>query len=284
VHFWDHSVPGLRWAWLEPGFDHPRLKGTPSLDAPRYTTPEFLAESAGAGVVAAVHVQAAAWSDDPVRETVWLDGLASSTGWPHALIGSVRLVEEDAVGVVAGHQVSDRFRGVRDLSVPVAALDDPALVDRFAELAPLAGTVELMVTHEHFPKLGVLAGRAPAAVLVLGHAGLPLERGEAYRATWQKAMTALAATRNVVCKISALASGSDPHWTVDSLRPWVLGCIEAFGTDRCMLATNWPIDRLHGTYDRLVDAYREIIAELTPDERGALLHATAEQVYRLGSS
>jgi predicted TIM-barrel fold metal-dependent hydrolase len=274
-------VPGLRWAWLEPGFDHPRLKGTPSLDAPRYTTPEFLAESAGSGVVAAVHVQAAAWSDDPVRETVWLDGLAAATGWPHALIGSVRLVEEDAVDVVSAHRVSERFRGVRDLSVPVAALDEPALMDRFAQLAPLAGTVELMVTHEHFPKLAALAGRASSAVLVLGHAGLPIQRDDAYRAAWHKAMAALAAIPNVVVKISALASGADPQWTVDSLRPWVLGCIEAFGADRCMLATNWPIDRLHGTYGRLVDAYREILAELTPDERGAVLHATAERVYRL---
>jgi predicted TIM-barrel fold metal-dependent hydrolase len=80
VHFWDHSMPGLRWAWLEPGFDHPRLKGTHRLDAPRYTTPEFLAESAGTGVVAAVHVQAAAWSERPERETAWLDGFAVATG------------------------------------------------------------------------------------------------------------------------------------------------------------------------------------------------------------
>jgi predicted TIM-barrel fold metal-dependent hydrolase len=274
-------VAGLRWSWLEPGFDHPRLKGTPSLDAPRYTTPEFLAEAADSGVVAAVHVQAAAWSDRPERETEWLDRLAATTGWPQAMVGSVRLVDEDAVDVVAAHRTSDRVRGVRDLSVPVASLEDPALVDRFARLAPLAGTVELMVTHEHFPKLAALAERAPEAALVLGHAGLPLERTDSYRAAWQRAMGALAATPNVVGKISALASGSDPQWTVDSLRPWVLGCIDAFGPERCMLATNWPIDRLHGTYGRLVDAYRAIVAELAPDERGAVLHRTAERVYGL---
>jgi predicted TIM-barrel fold metal-dependent hydrolase len=274
-------VAGLRWSWLEPGFDHPRLKGTPSLDAPRYTTPEFLAEAADSGVVAAVHVQAAAWSDRPERETEWLDRLAATTGWPQAMVGSVRLVDEDAVDVVAAHRRSDRIRGVRDLSVPVASLEDPDLVDRFARLAPLAGTVELMVTHEHFPKLAALAERAPEAALVLGHAGLPLERSDSYRAAWQRAMGALAATPNVVAKISALASGSDPQWTVDSLRPWVLGCIDAFGPERCMLATNWPIDRLHGTYGRLVDAYRAIVAELAPDERGAVLQRTAERVYGL---
>lgn len=284
VHFWDHSVPGLRWLWLEPDFDHPRLKGTPSLDAPRYTAAEFVAETDGSGVVAAVHVQAAAWSDCPTQETEWLQRLAADTGWPSALIGSVRLVDDDAARVVMDHRASTLFRGVRDLSVPVDRLEDPDLVDRFGELAPPAGTVELMVTHEHFPKLARLAAQAPSAVLVLGHAGLPVERTAAYRTAWQNGMSALAATPNVVCKISALASGSDPNWTVESLRPWVLGCVEAFGPSRCMLASNWPIDRLHGSYQQLVDAYREILGELVPDERAALFHGTAERVYRLTNS
>jgi predicted TIM-barrel fold metal-dependent hydrolase len=282
VHFWDHSVPGLTWAWLEPGFDHPRLKGTPRLDAPRYTTREFLAEAAGTGVVAAVHVQAAAWSDRPQREIEWLDAVAGESGWPHALIGNVRLLAEDAEAVVRGHRESSALvRGVRDLAIPATSLDDPDVVARFAEVAPLAGTVELMTTHEEFPKLAPLAHGAPDAVLVLGHAGLPLERTPAYRATWLQAMNRLAQTPNVVCKISALASASDPQWTVESLRPWVLGCVEAFGPDRCMLATNWPIDRLYGTYDRLVDAYREILSTLATDERAALFHRTAERVYSI---
>jgi predicted TIM-barrel fold metal-dependent hydrolase len=285
VHFWDHSVPGLTWAWLEPGFDHPRLKGTPRLDAPRYTTPEFLAEAAGTGVAGAVHVQAAAWSDRPQRETEWLDTVATETGWPHALIGNVRLVAEDADAVVGAHRDSSALvRGVRDLAIPATSLDDPAVVARFATVAPLAGTVELMTTYEEFPKLAALAERAPDAVLVLGHAGLPLERTPDYHAAWLRAMQRLAASPNVVGKISALASASDPQWTAESLRPWVLGCVEAFGPDRCMLATNWPIDRLHGTYARLVDAYREILADLTTDERSAVFHGTAERVYSIKSS
>ena len=45
VHFWDHDVDGLRWRWLEPGFSHGKVAGTGSLDAPRYTVPEFHAET-----------------------------------------------------------------------------------------------------------------------------------------------------------------------------------------------------------------------------------------------
>jgi len=282
VHFWDHSVAGLTWAWLEPGFDHPRLTGTPRLDAPRYTTPEFLIEATGSGVVAAVHVQAAAWSDRPQRETEWLDTLAAETGWPHALIGNVRLVAEDAGVVVRRHRDSSALvRGVRDLAIPAASLGDSEVVARFATVAPRARTVELMTTHEEFPKLAALAQGAPDAVLVLGHAGLPLERTHGYRAAWLHAMHRLAQTPNVVCKISALAGASDPQWTVESLRPWVLGCVEAFGPHRCMLATNWPIDRLYGSYPRLVEAYREILAPLAPAERAAVFHGTAERVYSI---
>jgi predicted TIM-barrel fold metal-dependent hydrolase len=93
-------------------------------------------------------------------------------------------------------------------------------------------------------------------------------------------MTELATAENVVCKISALGS-ADPHWTAASIRPWVLGCVEAFGADRCMLATNWPVDKLFGTYERLLSAYVEIATELTPSEQQAIFSATAERVHRI---
>ena len=91
----------------------------------------------------------------------------------------------------------------------------------------------------------------------------------------------MAVAPNVVVKVSAIASSADPSWTVDSIRPWVLAPVAAFGADRCMLATNWPIDRLYGTYDGLVAAYRTIVGELGAADRRALWHGTADRVYRL---
>ena len=72
----------------------------------------------------------------------------------------------------------------------------------------------------------------------------------------------------------------DPRWTVDSIRPWVLGCIEAFGVDRCMFATNWPVDRLFSSYGDVVNAYREIAAEFTDDEQRKLFVDNAKRWYR----
>jgi predicted TIM-barrel fold metal-dependent hydrolase len=73
----------------------------------------------------------------------------------------------------------------------------------------------------------------------------------------------------------------DRLWTVDSLRPWALACIEAFGVARCFFGTNWPVDRLYSSYDPVVDAYAEIIAEFSVAEREALFFRNATSVYGL---
>src|SRR5207248_5547394 len=126
-----------------------------------------------------------------------------------------------------------------------------------------------------------VARRHPDVTIVLGHAGVPVERTDEYFAHWSSAMARVARADNVVCKISALASGADPHWTVSSIRRWVLGCIDAFGTDRCMFASNWPVDKLFGTYPRLLAAYQEIVGGFGADEREAMFAANAERIYRI---
>jgi predicted TIM-barrel fold metal-dependent hydrolase len=86
VHFWDRAVEGLRWRFLEPDFEHPRLGGLKKLRAPRYAVSELRSDQAGCDVSKVVHVQAAQ-SDDPVRETAWLQDLGDREGWPTAIVG-----------------------------------------------------------------------------------------------------------------------------------------------------------------------------------------------------
>ena len=52
----------------------------------------------------------------------------------------------------------------------------------------------------------------------------------------------------------------DHGWTVDSIRPWIEVCVEAFGPSRCMFGTNWPLDGLFSVYATVVNAYGEIVA------------------------
>jgi predicted TIM-barrel fold metal-dependent hydrolase len=76
---------------------------------------------------------------------------------------------------------------------------------------------------------------------------------------------------------------ADNHWTIESIRPWVLHCIEAFGPDRIMFGTNWPVDILYATYLEQTDAYRRIIAEagFSRDEQERMLYRNAERLYRI---
>ena len=280
VHFWDHAVEGLSWAWLEPDFEHPRVRGLHAYDAPRYAGPELRAETAGCAVTKVVHVQAARWIPDPERETAWLQTMGDVDGWPSAIIGNCRLQAEDGPAVVDRHAAYERFRGVRDMSAG-PSLGDDAVRRTCAALARHGAVCELMLSFPEFAAMARLASDALDTTFVLGHAGLPIERTDEYRRNWSSALRGLARAENVVCKISALASGADPEWTTDSIRPWVLGCIEAFGPERCMFASNWPIDRHYGTYGQLIGAYRSIVEDLSHDERRAVLSGTAERVYRI---
>jgi predicted TIM-barrel fold metal-dependent hydrolase len=280
IHFWDHSVDGLEWAWLRSGFKFRRWEGSEVLDAPRYVTPEFHAEAAGTGLVAAVHVHCAHPIADPVSETQWLEAVANEYGSPEGIVGGCLLGRPDAAGVLRRHAAHPRVRGVRDWESGTHLV--------VAELAPamdvaadLGLSIELRRAHDEFAVLDEIAARWPSVTIALSHACLPLERSPADLAEWSAAMRRLAARPNVVCKISAVAGASDPDWTPSSIRPWVLSCIENFGPERCMFGSNFPVDRLFATYRTLIDGYREATAELAPDERSAVFHRTAQRVYRL---
>jgi len=278
VHFWDHAVEGLRWPWLEPNFSHRKVSGTHVLDAPRYTSDEFRRESAGAGVGGMIHIQAVDGVADLARETEWLAGLADTTGLPDAIVGSCVVTSPEATSLLDRHARYRRFAGVRDITA-ARHLDADEATAALDWLATRRLSFEARRHHEQFDVLDTIASRWPDLTLVLSHACLPLERTAQEHQLWSASMRRLAQRPNVVCKISAVAGASDPQWTVDSIRPWILTCVETFGADRCMLGTNWPIDRLHARYPDLVAAYREVLSVLDAGERQAVLSQTARRVY-----
>jgi predicted TIM-barrel fold metal-dependent hydrolase len=129
-------------------------------------------------------------------------------------------------------------------------------------------------------KLRALAGKYPNVPIVVDHAGVPAARNSEYFGRWAQGITTAAQAESVVMKISGLGMG-DHNWTVDSIRPYVLRCIEAFGTERVIFATNWPVDSLFSDYDTIVDAYTEIVADFTVDEQSAMFSKNAEALYEI---
>ena len=280
VHFWDLGHLDLYYSWLQPDSLHPQLgERLDGIKGKNFLAEDFVAETRGANVIKAVHVQAALGIEDPVRESEWLQAAADRTGFPHAIVAYANLKEPDVEAVLTRHREYPNVKGIRDFS-DGDYLVDPDFHRGFALLDKYDLVASLDVKWDGMAKLRDLASKFPNIKVVLDHCGFPLERTDEYFESWRKGITTLAEAKNVVCKISGLGM-CDWDWTVDSIRPWILHCIDAFGPERCVFATNWPVDRLFSSYEVLIDAYEEILLAFSQDEQVAMFSGNAETLYRI---
>jgi predicted TIM-barrel fold metal-dependent hydrolase len=279
VHFWDLNDPALRYDWLVPGAENPSLGNYEAIVSQRYWADDFIGETRFANVSKSVHVQAAIGIPDPVEETRWLQGFADRLGVPQGIVAYVDLASPDAGAVIERHTRFPNLRGIRDLRYD-AYLTNDAWQRGYAELERfgLVCCDDPLVEQMH--DAAELVRRVPGIIYCVDHAGFPRRRDREYFEAWRAGMRELAALPNTVVKISGLGM-CDHRWTVDSLRPWVLECIDAWGPKRAFFGTNWPVDRLFSSYGDVLDAYRLLIDDLGPTEREALFSKNAERVFRL---
>jgi predicted TIM-barrel fold metal-dependent hydrolase len=278
VHFHDLRVEQLRYSWLEHGLEDDELLGDyGAIRAERYWPDDFAAETRFQNVDRVVHVQAAIGTADPVEETRWLQGFNDRLGVPHGAIAYADLGADDLDEVLEGQRQFAITRGIRDLRYD-DYLDDARWEAGFARL----GEVGLVCCDdpavERFADVAALAARHPETTLCIDHAGFPQRRDDDYFRLWREGVDRMAEVPSIVMKISGLGM-ADHTWTVDSLRPWVLGCIEAFGTERCFFGTNWPVDRLYSSYGDVLDAYAALIGDLSQAEQQALFSGNANRVF-----
>ena len=255
-------------------------QGGNAIKFPLYDGESYRRDIDGANVTKAVHVQAAIGIADPVDETRWLQEQAETTGFPHAIVAYSNLKDPDVEREIEAHlEASPLMRGIRDFSEG-DYLVDPSFERGYAKLAKYGLVCDLDCFWENMHKARDLSQRHPDVPMVLDHAGFPLERTDEYFENWKGGIATLAEAESAWCKISGLGMG-DNDWTVDSLRPWVLHCIEAFGVERCFFGTNWPVDKMYSSYGQLIDAYAEIVQGFSRDEQVALFSGNAEKLFRI---
>ncbi len=289
-HFWD---PGLgHWPWLL-GEMHDRGWGDTRPLQQNYLVADLLADGARQGLEKSVHVQANFDPSNPVGETAWLEEIASlpnSGGFPHGIVAFADFSSININETLDGHSRFSRMRGIRQVlnrhpdpklnRAPKDFLADETWQKNLRLLKRYGWSFDAQVYYQQMPSVAALAGRYPDLQFIVDHAGMPAQREAAGIEGWRKGMQQLAACPNIAVKLCGYGM-VDNEWTVDSIRPFVLGPIEWFGPQRCMFASNFPVDRLMASYDRLWDAYREITAAFSGEERHRLFHSTAERIYRI---
>lgn len=286
VHFWNmrNPDPGLAWVWLDSDADHPILGNIDAIKMLAYNIDNLWAEARFADVSAFVHVQAAIGSDDPVKETIWLTRMRESSPVPFTIIADAELGTDDAMRQLDMHGEFPYFVGVRDFrSEPMLASGE--IIPRFEESLTVMAERNLVFDLDcEWPNMSAardLALRHPDLTVVLQHIGFPRRRDTEYFTQWVEGMRTLAEAPNVTCKISGLAM-TDPLFTADSLRPWIDTPLEIFGPARCVLGSNWPVDRLYSSYDVIMDIYRDRLSELlAPEDQRKVLSENAARIYHL---
>jgi len=169
----------------------------------------------------------------------------------------------------------------------------------YARLAAFGLSFDAWMLEPQLPDLVDLARAFPDTAVVLDHVGTPLGIGaytgrrEERFGVWRDNIQALAALDNVSVKLGGLAMpfagfssfmNRPPASSVQlagEWRPYIETCIEAFGVNRCMFESNFPVDLVSCTYDVLWNAFKVITAGASVGEKAALYSGTATKVYRL---
>jgi L-fuconolactonase len=122
----------------------------------------------------------------------------------------------------------------------------------------------------------------PEQPFVVDHIAKPRIARDAFDTEWADGIRELAKREHVSCKISGMITEvRDAEWNVDSLRPYFETVLEAFGPQRVMYGSDWPVCLLRGSYANWVQAVSELASSLGPDEQAALWGGNAGRIYQL---
>ncbi|WP_421995095.1 amidohydrolase family protein [Roseococcus sp.] len=256
----------------------------------------------------------------PVGETEFVNAVADAAvahGGPRIAAGIVSMADlvlgDDVRPVLEAHLAAapQRLRGIRNMTtshpeivssfgrIPPQRLLDPVFQRGFSHLAPLGLSYDVWAYHTQLDEVRQLAASFPQTSIILDHIGGPLGMGlfrsqrDTVFAEWSAAIRALAACPNVTVKLGGFgmhllgfdfhkeSTAPDSQTLASAIRPYVDTCIEAFGAERCMFESNFPVDKGMFSYRVMWNAFKRLTAGATAAERSALFSGTAARVYRL---
>lgn len=285
IHLWDLSTG------LYPGLEKPSTGfiGSNEPIARSYMLDELLSE--GGDVIEIVKiVNVEAFPTDAVAETAYLQSLADRTGYPQGIVAGADLSRPDAEAMLERQASFANVRGIRQVlnmhPDPLYAyvardyMADPVWMRNFALLGRHGLSFDLQLYPHQMRQAVDLVRAHPGIAVIVNHAGMFADRTLSGWRQWRDGMRALASSPDVAVKISGLGM-LDTGWSLESIRPYVLETLDAFGCGRVMFASNFPVDKLFGTYTATWRAFAAIVSDLSDTEKQAMFSANAERIYRI---
>jgi L-fuconolactonase len=234
------------------------------------------------GVAGTVVVQAR----QKTEETAWLLRLAEEHGFIKAVVGWVDLQSVELNRQLETFAPHPKLAGVRHVIQDEP--DDgfmlrPEFLKGIEKLQQYRLSYDLLLFPRHLKRAAQLAGMFPDQWFVLDHIGKPPVRDGTLQ-PWQDDLAALAACPNVWCKVSGMVTEADhKHWRYEDLVPYLDVVTEAFGTDRIMLGSDWPVCLLAGDYSQVMDVGRRYFSGFGEEERKRIFSGNCKIFYNITS-
>ena len=288
-HFWDLDANYLPWLRDEPQI--PFRYGDYSAIKRNYLPADYLRDASAFKIEATVFIETEWDRRDPVAEMCWVSDLRTRTGFPTVAVCHVPLHESRAEELLAQQAGFEFVRGARHKphaapspnrieSGAPASMSNPAWRRGYALLERHSLSFDLQTSWWHLAEATQLNHDFPATRIILNHTGLPADRSPEGLNGWRRAMREFAAAPNVAVKISGLGE-RDRAWEIARNREIILETIETFGEDRCMFASNFPVDRLVGEFNRIFSGFVEVTRELGAAVQAKLFQENARRIYRI---
>ena len=270
-HFWRYSADA--YGWIDQSMAALRRDFLPADSADAMAT---------VGFDACIAVQARQTDE----ETAWLLALADAhpaiagvVGWVDLQAGAARVREQ-----LASYSSDPKLVGIRH--IVQAETDDgflmrPQVLEGLAVLAEFALTFDLLIYERHLGVAAECVAALPDVRFVLDHLAKPPIRDREID-VWERGIRALARHENVCAKLSGLSTEADWHrWTGDDLRPYLDIAFDAFGWQRLLIGSDWPVCLVAGDYSRTMRATLDYIAARSPHEQAAIVGDNAQRIWRL---
>jgi L-fuconolactonase len=232
------------------------------------------------GIDCAVAVQAR----QTLEETEWLLDLADRSPFMRGVIGWVPLVDDHvrdhveklfdrkklvAVRHVLHDEADDFYMLRKDFDLGVGVLKEFDL------------SYDILIFERHLPQTINFVDRHPRQTFVLDHIAKPRIK-DGLLSPWRENMFELAKRRNVYCKLSGMVTEADwKTWTEADLQPYFDIAVEAFGPERLMFGSDWPVVLVACAYKRWVDTVQRLVSSLSMNEQASIFGGSAKEAYHL---
>ena len=267
-HFWNYDP--IEYDWIDDHMSAIRRSFLPE---------DLKAEIDSVGIEGVISVQARM----TLEETNWLLSLAEENPFIKGVVGWLPLAEDNIEELLDRYSAESKLKAIRH----VIQGEKPGFMDHrdfnygIRALTQRDIAYDILIFENQLQEAIRFVDRHPDQTFILDHIAKPKIKSNEIE-PWAENIRKLANRENVSCKLSGMVTEADfNQWTESQMQPYLDTCLEAFGPQRLMFGTDWPVCLVAARYDEWARLIQNFIAPLSTDEQEAIMGGTATHAYKL---